>query len=229
MASYGLYARHVDGLNLIDVNLGYSYPDTRPAVVLDDVRNVSIDEDSSFMSEEGVSDIVLVTQNFKRRTNYEFVPNEPYISTTVTEASIADNHDVENVTVNAPEPGTPADSLYSYPTDPITDPEFVEAYLAKGREVPRTVWRPFFAPLKDKNAAAGEDLSFEVKYFNPADATGTVYPVELTAAMLPEGAVFENGIFSWNIPKEACGVYSAVFTFSDGLSTVDKTVTITVE
>lgn len=228
LPAYGLYARHVDGLNLINVNLGYSYPDERPAVVLDDVANVSIDAASEFMTEES-ADVVLVTNNFKRRTNYEFVPNEPYMTTTVTGASIADNHDVETVTVNAPEPGTPADSLYSYPTDPLADEAFVEAFLAEGREVPRTVWRPFFAPLKDKTAAAGETVSFTVGYYNPADATGTTYPVELTATALPEGATFADGVFTWNVPADAQGVYSAVFTLSDGLSTVDKTVTVTVE
>jgi polygalacturonase len=40
--AYGLYARHVDGLHINDLTFRYERPDYRPAVVLDDVENVSI-------------------------------------------------------------------------------------------------------------------------------------------------------------------------------------------
>ncbi len=230
LPAYGLYARHVDGLTLKNVKLGYSYTETRPAVVLDDVSDVTIDAESEFMSDESVTDVVLVEQNFKRRTGYEFVPNEPYISTAVTDYEIADNHSISSVTVNVPEPGTPADTLYSYPTDPIADEAFVASFLEEGRDIPRTVWRPFFAPIKDVKASAGDTVEIEIGYYNPADATGTVYPVELIALSLPEGASFADGVYTWNIPADAeAGDYPAVFHLSDGMSEISKTVVVTIQ
>jgi polygalacturonase len=40
--AYGLYARHVRGLHISDVTFRYECPDYRPAVVLDDVGDVTI-------------------------------------------------------------------------------------------------------------------------------------------------------------------------------------------
>ena len=55
--SYGLYARHVDGLHVSDVTFRYVRPDYRPAVMLDDVQNVTIDRlDAS--TEEGVEQVM---------------------------------------------------------------------------------------------------------------------------------------------------------------------------
>jgi polygalacturonase len=43
MPAYGMFARHVDGLTLRNVNVGYSATDFRPAVVLDDVQSIAFD------------------------------------------------------------------------------------------------------------------------------------------------------------------------------------------
>jgi polygalacturonase len=42
LPAYGLYVRHVDGLELVDVNLAVDQPDARPALVLDDVRRARV-------------------------------------------------------------------------------------------------------------------------------------------------------------------------------------------
>ena len=42
--AYGLYARHVEGLHVSDVTFRYERPDYRPAIVLDDVRDVSLNQ-----------------------------------------------------------------------------------------------------------------------------------------------------------------------------------------
>ena len=39
LPAYGLYARHVDGLELENIKLGYIVEDERPAVVFDDVHD----------------------------------------------------------------------------------------------------------------------------------------------------------------------------------------------
>jgi polygalacturonase len=43
MPSYGLFARHVKGLELYHITLDYAQPEARPAIVLDDVQDVSFD------------------------------------------------------------------------------------------------------------------------------------------------------------------------------------------
>lgn len=42
LPAYGLYCRHVDGLVLDGINLGFDEPEHRPALVLDDVSNVDM-------------------------------------------------------------------------------------------------------------------------------------------------------------------------------------------
>ena len=133
--------------------------------------------------------------------------------------------------MNAPEPGTPSDSLYSYPTNPLLDEAYVESYVSRERELPRTVWRPFFAPIADVEAKKGDTVEFEVKTLNPADQheEGVAYPVTVTASGLPVGASFDGRVFSWAVPSDAeSGEYPVVFQLSDGLNTADKTAVITV-
>lgn len=55
--AYGLYARHVDGLHVNDVTFRYERPDFRPAVVLDDAQNVTIDKLDA-PTEDGIEQIV---------------------------------------------------------------------------------------------------------------------------------------------------------------------------
>lgn len=231
LPAYGLYARHVDGLEMNNIKLSYAYEDTRPAVVLDDVANVTIDDSSDFMNAEGSVDVVLVQHNWKRRAGFEFVPNEPYFSTSVTNADISDNLEIEEAVVDAPEPGTPQDDLYSYPTNAIADESYKAEYMARIRELPRTVWRPFFCPMTNKTASAGDTVRFTMETINPADQyeEGKTYPVTITASGLPEGAIFEKNTFTWTVPSDAAGSYPIVFTLSDGMNTADKTVVISIE
>ena len=232
LPAYGIYARHVDGFVMNNIKLGFDTEDTRPAVVLDDVANVVIDDASEFQTADNTADVVLVQQNYKRETNHEFVPDEPYFSTTVENCSIASDLEVEKAVVNAPEPGTPQDTLYSYPTNPLLDEEFVKEYVAEKRELPRTVWRPFFASIPDVTAEKGDTVEFKVTTLNPADQheAGVTYPVEVTALEFPEGASFSDGIFSWTIPEDAeSGEYPVTFQLNDGLNKATKTAMITVQ
>ncbi|MDE6553653.1 MAG: right-handed parallel beta-helix repeat-containing protein [Muribaculaceae bacterium] len=56
--AYGLYARHVLGLNANNLTFTYDRPEFRPAVVLDDVRDSKID-DIDAPTEAGVEKIVM--------------------------------------------------------------------------------------------------------------------------------------------------------------------------
>jgi hypothetical protein len=42
LPAYGLYCRHVDGLVLDGINLGFAEPESRPALILDDVSNADL-------------------------------------------------------------------------------------------------------------------------------------------------------------------------------------------
>jgi polygalacturonase len=44
LPAYGLYLRHVNGVSLRDVNLGFSQSDLRPAVLLDDVQQADFEQ-----------------------------------------------------------------------------------------------------------------------------------------------------------------------------------------
>ena len=55
--AYGLYARHVEGLYVRDVTFRYERPDYRPAVVLDNVRDVTL-KDIDAPTETGVEQVV---------------------------------------------------------------------------------------------------------------------------------------------------------------------------
>ncbi len=56
--AYGLYARHVVGLNVDNITFSYDRPEFRPAVVLDDVRDSKID-DIDAPTEPGIEKIVM--------------------------------------------------------------------------------------------------------------------------------------------------------------------------
>jgi len=65
LPSYGLYARHVDGLTTANIDIHFKVEDERPAVVLDDVRNATF---SGFHASvrAGVPVFVKVTNTRKR-------------------------------------------------------------------------------------------------------------------------------------------------------------------
>ena len=55
--AYGLYARHVEGLHVNDVTFRYERPEYRPAIILDDVRDASLNQIDA-PTEPGVEQIV---------------------------------------------------------------------------------------------------------------------------------------------------------------------------
>ena len=55
--AYGLYARHVEGLHVNDVTFRYERPEYRPAIILDDVRDVTLNQIDA-PTEPGVEQII---------------------------------------------------------------------------------------------------------------------------------------------------------------------------
>jgi hypothetical protein len=92
-------------------------PDDRPAVVLDDV-DVARFEGFTATTSAGAPAFVKVTNTRKRAAGFEYVKDQPYRKTTVTNVVLTPRLQVKDVTVDRPAPGTPPDSLYAHPTAP---------------------------------------------------------------------------------------------------------------
>ena len=120
LPAYGFYARHVKGLEVKGLSIGFEKEDTRHAIVLDDVEDASF-EDLSLQTAKETQEVAFVTSMYKRPANLEYVPDQPYHMTTITNVTLPENISVKLATVEAPAPGTPRDSFYSCPTLPIPE------------------------------------------------------------------------------------------------------------
>ncbi|CDD63758.1 endopolygalacturonase [Firmicutes bacterium CAG:882] len=256
LPAYGIYARHVDGLELENIKLGYIVEDERPAVVFDDVHD-GILKECGLMAEKNSPHIVFVENKYKRPTNLEYVPDYPYHTTdnsvTVIPGADRENYRVEKVCVDAPAPGTPRDTLYSYPTAAVmenTQESYTYEVKTEEYELPATVHRPYFVPVDDIHVSTGRLVCFDVMVRNPltdgndSDAEQFMwegradkeYVVEcesgtilMQAENLPYGADFDtlSGNFIWTPEKE--GEYHITFTADDGVIPISMQVNIIVE
>ena len=239
LPSYGIYARHCENITFENVELEYIVEDERHAVVLDDCQGVTF---SSLTAEtaDGVKKVALVNNNYKRSTGFEYVTDYPYTATTTSGITGIAEEDILVHTVNAPEPGTPSDSLYSYPTVADTSSGYSYGenewvYNGKTYDLPVTVHRPFFEPVEDVTVNAGEDVSVTVAARNPAAERDGERNLELSdatlvysASGLPEGAVFDSSTHTLTWKNAVKGEYEVTFTVDDGVIPVSKSVKISV-
>lgn len=240
LPAYGIYARHVDGLILKNVNIGYEIEDGRHAVVLDDCQNADF-IGSNFQSSKNVAPVAEVTNHYKRRAGFEYVLNEPYMTTTCSNITGLEPSNVVNVTVDAPEPSTPKDSLYPYETIASAESgysygENVWTYNGLKFSLPVTVFRPFFENIGEQRVKVGNELKFSVIARNPAAETNGIHDQKISdqsltynAVSVPENAVFneKTHTFTWTPTK--AGTYQATFQVTDGVIPVFTTVNIVVE
>lgn len=87
LPAYGLFAKHVDDLVLKNLKITYKVPDGRHALVFDDAKGILIDG-LCVDCMEGQMPIALVEDAYRRHTNAENVPNQPYFSTKVEDLEI---------------------------------------------------------------------------------------------------------------------------------------------
>ncbi|MDR0577560.1 MAG: hypothetical protein LBI87_08530 [Candidatus Accumulibacter sp.] len=139
LPAYGLWARHVKGLKVDNVKFSFEAEDERPAVVLDDVDTASFTNFSAQVK-TGTPVFVTVTHTKKRPPVFEYVLDEPYKTTTVSNLSTPAGMAIEEVTISRPEPGTPPDSLYALPTAPSDAHPYSFAVPNASYPYPRTVW-----------------------------------------------------------------------------------------
>lgn len=186
LPAYGLFAKHIDGLTLKNVRFSCKVPDDRHVCVFDDVNGVSVDGLEA-CCQEGLAPIAVVTDHFRRHTNAENVPEQPYFTTKVTGLSFlgsillhANNDNcvtskeisrtawIQEVEIHAPAPGTPPDSLYPYPTVPCLESGYRFRVDTDDYPLPLTVHRPFIHPIAPVRLSPGEAYSVVLTVRNPA-------------------------------------------------------------
>ncbi|MBQ8821301.1 MAG: hypothetical protein IJZ82_01530 [Lachnospiraceae bacterium] len=179
LPAYGLYARHVKGLTCKNVSMDTTVTDERHGVVLTNVSDVQM-QDVQAETVENVAKMVMVTNPYTRATNHECLLNEPYFTTKVTNVSFINEEeesiniqDIQEITLTAPAPGTPRDSLYDYPTVPVPENGYTFRVATEDYPLPVTVFRPFLQVDRYIGVAQGELLQKQLILRDPiAQATG---------------------------------------------------------
>ncbi len=240
LPAYGFYARHIENLTIDGLELSWKVEDGRHALVLDDAANVELRDIKASVA-KGQSMAAFVTNCYKRHTNEEYVPDLPYFMTTVSDVTVPQDMEVALVKVEAPAPGTPADSLYSYPTLPIPENGYRYAVATEDYPLPKTVFRPFFQMEKVYESRVAQEAKIQVIFRNPAfesssmQASGMIYnersgssdfvvdtqpqSIEWKCMGLPENAIFDEETKCITfIPKEGQeGTYMVTLQADDGL------------
>jgi hypothetical protein len=225
LPAYGMYARHIQGLTLRDVTLKYQVEDRRPAIVLDDAAAVRF-TGVKVVTATGVPAIVTVKDTKKRTPDEEYVLDLPYKTTEVKGLAVSPSLRIEPVEVDRPSPGTPPDTLYTYPTAPSKDHPYSYAIADDKYPLPLTVYRPSFDSIGPQKIAAGEFLEFQVTARTPAPGAKLTY----SAANLPSRATFDAATrtFSWTPTARQVGAYAVKFTVDDTVLPESTTATIVV-
>ncbi len=253
LPAYGIYVRHVKGLTLSNIKLSYKVEDERHAIVLDDVSNVRM-EKMSVKTAENISAVAKVTNHYKRHTNFEYVPNEEYFATSVTDLQMIDSDlEVEEIIVNAPAPGTPPDDYYAFETVAIPENGYAYQIETKDYPLPQTVFRPFLITKEQQSVKVGKELKLKIEVRNPSCETtleeteGFIYNEAITkkdyvvngidskmkvlVSNLPDGACFikESNMISWKPAKEQVGQHSCTIIMDDGILKEEAKVQIKVQ
>lgn len=249
LPAYGIYVRHADNLVLRNIRIGCKVPDSRHICVFDDVNGVLLDGLEADCA-DNVEPIAVVTHHYRRHTNLENMPEQPYFTTGVRGLELkcsaknsAPDLPIRQVEINAPAPGTPADSLYPYPCTPCPETGYHFAVATENYPLPLTVHRPYIRPLAPVHAVIGQPCLFSVEARNPATDvsdiahSGMIYNEEsarrdtsvkgekgkillrLSCENLPEGAAFDSsdGKFSWTPAAGQSGEYVLSFVVDDGI------------
>lgn len=239
LPAYGLFVKHVDGLTLKNIKINCIIPDKRHICVLDDAENILIDGlKTDFSSSK--EPVAVITHHFRRHTNAENVPEQPYFTTTVKNLEIRQPLPVAYVDVNAPAPGTPADSLYPYPTVPCSETGYSFPVDTDEYPLPLTVHRPYIRPVGIQKLSVGDPYLLDLEIRCPAsDVSDVPYSgiihgeqsalhhsvkgikkdLKLSAERLPAGADLdaEKRQFRWRPDSSQIGEHQIIFIVDDGV------------
>ncbi len=256
LPAYGIFAKHVDNLTLKNISITCKVPDKRHVCVFDDANGIDILNMDAYCA-ENISPIAIITDNFRRHTNMENVPNEPYFTTSVENLNIkglstsSTQPDIVKITINCPAPATPPDSLYGYPTVPCVETGYSFKTPTDKYPLPLTVHRPFIQPIEPVKVQAGETIKLSLIVRNPAtdisdkaddgivynemtmlnpSVKGAKVSLNVYCENLPENAVFDadKRIFEWHTTETQKGTYNLIFTADDGIIPESITIEATV-
>ncbi len=239
LPAYGLYARHVDGLTLRNIQISCKVPDGRHVCVFDDAKDIVIDGIEAYYA-PALAPVAVVTDYFRRHTNAENVPEQPYFTTTVENLVSARPLATAHVVIHAPAPGTPADSLYPHPTVPCMETGYTYKIPTDEYPLPLTVHRPFIRPVGVQRLQAGKPYCLDLELRCPASdvsdipydgmihgeqsalyhsVKGLEQELRLSAEGLPRGASLDTGKrqFCWNPEISQAGEHRVVFLVDDGV------------
>ncbi|MBQ2817707.1 MAG: right-handed parallel beta-helix repeat-containing protein [Clostridia bacterium] len=246
----GVYMRHVNAVKMENIKIRHLVPDERPIFVLDDVREAEFSKIDA-QSHIGSQKFVGVKNEYKRRTNFEYIKNEPYFTTDVCDITLPEGETLHRVCVNSPAPGTPPDDLFKLPTVALASNGFAYETPAKNHPLPLTVHRPFIKQITDIRKSVGEEIAFKVEIRDPAsefaevpldtprfmkhfsawtDTDVSPYKdrIRLYAEKLPEGASFDEESHEFTFTAEKIVEYEVIFVLDDGVLEEKKVVRITV-
>jgi len=230
LPAYGLFAKHIENLNIKNLRLTCKAPDGRHVCVFDDADGIRIDGLDAHCAPD-VAPVAVVTDHFRRHTNAENVPGQPYFTTTVkglelvkpmtirtfgtkenccglncdsgTESQIA------HIEINAPAPGTPRDSFYNYPTVPCPETGYTFPIKTEVYPLPLTVHRPFIQPVGNTVIRAGEAYTLTLTVRNPATDisdkahSGVIYNEQAARNYSVKGADVTVKLSCENLPQGA--------------------------
>ncbi|MCM1063811.1 MAG: hypothetical protein NC420_04930 [Eubacterium sp.] len=261
LPAYGLFAKHVDGLTLRNIRISCKIPDGRHVCVLDDADGVLIDGltaeydpsgnpcaagDTTFRKgltagqDPSLKPVAIITHHFRRHTNAENVPEQPYFTTTVKNLEIRQPLSTVQVEISAPAPGTPADSLYSFPTVPCRETGYAYKIDTDEYPLPLTVHRPYIRPVGVQKLRAGELYSLDLEIRCPASdisdvpysgmihgeqsalyhsVKGVKTDLKLSVENLPDNAALdaEKRRFCWRPDASQVGEHEVIFLVDDGV------------
>lgn len=90
LPAYGLFAKHVDGLTLKNIDISCRMPDGRHVCVFDDADGVCLENLTADCAAD-LSPIAVITHRYRRHTNTENVPEQPYFTTRVRGLKLAND------------------------------------------------------------------------------------------------------------------------------------------
>lgn len=240
LPAYGLYVRHVSNVSLNNISLFTMSRDERVAICLDDVQKIKMNYIKC--NDNQRERVVLVENHYKRRTNHEYLLNQPYFTTDVSELTTdISQEEIRRVEVNAPAPGTPKDSLYQYPTVPSPKTGYHYVTETLHYKLPLTVYRPYFQTLPVQKVKKGELVCFKVIVRDPASEVckkpsesfiynegnntekcilnGVDRNIDVKLVSEYEGTYFDGQTceFRWDTTKIDCGLYEVMFQCNDGI------------
>ena len=230
----------IDGLEADFVSSGRPTADPLSSCEPSMDKNTASRKEPAAKCATSIEPVAVITNHFRRHTNTENVPEQPYFTTTVKNLEIRRPLPVKHIEIHAPAPGTPADSLYPHPTVPCSETGYAFKVDTDEYPLPLTVHRPYIRPVGIQKIQAGMPCTLDLEIRCPAsDVSDTPYDgmihgeqsdlyhsvkgrktdLKLSVESMPKGASLdaENRQFHWQPDISQLGEHEVIFIVDDGV------------